>query len=188
MEKRNEADTEDMHCGRCESKEIETTFEDYAFEYGAGENQIELTASVPVRKCQACGYQFLDEEADDIQHDAVCNYLGVMTPAQVISLRELYGLNRAQFAKITKLGEATLARWEKSVLIQNAAYDNYLYLLGWHKNLKRICSRGEDAGAKQARDASKVLAKFREIDPTDEELVRKQAEFELQPTCGMGTI
>lgn len=188
MEKKIEAATEGMHCGRCESKKIETTFEDYAFEYGAGENQIELTASVPVRKCQACGYQFLDEKTDDIQHEAVCKHLGVMTPAQVISLRGLYGLNRAQFAKTTKLGEATLARWEKSLLIQNAAYDNYLYLLGWKENLERIRSRGKETGAKQLMDGNKIVAKFREIDPTDEELVRKQAEFELQPTCGIGTI
>lgn len=188
MEKKNEAGTEVMHCGRCESKKIETAFEDYAFEYGVGENQVELTALVPVRKCQACGYQFLDEAADVIQHEAVCKHLGVMTPAQVSSLRGLYGLNRAQFAKITKLGEATLARWEKSVLIQNAAYDNYLYLLGWKENLDRIRSRGKETGAKQAMDGNKVVSKFREIEEVSEELARRQSEFELQPVCGTGII
>lgn len=186
MEKKIEAATEDMHCGRCESKKIETTFEDYAFEYGTGKKQIELTASVPVRKCQACGYQFLDEAADDIQHEAVCKHLGVMTPNQVKDLRGLYNLSRAKFSKITKLGEATLARWEKSLLIQNAAYDNYLYLLGWPENLEKIRTRGKETGAKQAMDGHKIVAKFREIDPTDEELVRKQSDFELQPACGMG--
>lgn len=185
MNGKNEESSKRMHCGRCESTNIETAFKDYCFEYGTGENQIELTALVPVRKCVSCGYEFLDEEADDIQHEAVCKHIGVMTPAQVSALRGLYRLNRTQFAKITKLGEATLARWEKGVLVQNAAYDNYLYLLGWTENLKRVRSRGKETGSKQAMDGNKVVSKFREIEVTDD-LIRKQSEFELQPACGMG--
>jgi hypothetical protein len=47
-------------------------------------------------------------------------------------------LSRAEFARLTKLGEATLVRWEKGSLIQNPANDQYLRLLGFEDNIRRL--------------------------------------------------
>lgn len=184
MENKDELASKSMHCARCEGKNIESTMEDYCFDYGVGKKQVELTAQVPVRKCVACGYEFLDEEADEAQHEAVCKHLGVMTPRQVSSLRNMYHLSRAQFAKVTALGEATIARWEKAVLIQNCAYDNYLYLLGFRENLKRITTRRSQELWEICRTTERPS--FRCIEDTPE-LRAEQNSFQLHPALE-GTV
>jgi len=103
-----------------------------------------LSARIPVRRCEECGNQFLDAEAEDLMHEAVCRHLGVMTSSEVRAIRRQSGrLSRAEFARITRLGEATIGRWERGELIQNAAYDQLLYLLTFPENLVRIRERVE---------------------------------------------
>jgi len=128
-------------CPVCGSGNVETYEEDYKFAYGFGESRAELMARIPIRKCCECGFSFRDWVADDICHEAVCHHLGIMTPAQIRAMRDLYGLTQAEFSEITKLGEATLSRWERGVIIQNEAYDNYLYLLGYSENFDRVLKR-----------------------------------------------
>ena len=128
-------------CGECGSERIRTSREIYNFPYGIGNDTVELSCEVPFRKCSDCGFSFIDGEAEDICHEEVCKHLGVMTPAKIRALRELHGLTQAQFKEVTKLGEATLSRWERGVVIQNQAYDNYLYLLAFPKNFDRVRER-----------------------------------------------
>jgi putative zinc finger/helix-turn-helix YgiT family protein len=128
-------------CPDCGSSKIETSEENHSFTYGHAEDKADLIVKVPVRACSDCGASFLDRVAEDLCHDAVCQHLGVMTPSQIKGLRKLYNLTQAQFRDITKLGEATLSRWERGLVIQNQAYDNYLYLLGFPENLDKIRSR-----------------------------------------------
>jgi len=87
--------------------------------------------------------EFTDESAEVLKHAAVCKHLGVMTPAEILDLRRRYGLSRGDFARITKLGEASLARWENGNLIQSQAYDQYLSLLKDPGNFERL--RASDA-------------------------------------------
>jgi putative zinc finger/helix-turn-helix YgiT family protein len=131
-------------CAECGSKRVETHFEDYVFSYGHGSSKVSLSAQVPVRRCQDCGFTYRDSVADSICHDAICEHLGVMKPQQIKSLREMHDLTQAEFAELTKLGEATISRWERGVLIQTEAYDNYLYLLGYSDNLGRLRHRNND--------------------------------------------
>jgi putative zinc finger/helix-turn-helix YgiT family protein len=139
---------ESQVCPNCGSKDIRTTWIDDTFSYGVGANPVQLTAHVPLRICTACNFEYYDEEAEDLHHEAVCRHLGVQTPAEVQALREKYGLSRAEFANLTKLGEATIARWERGALIQNTANDRYLRLLHWEENLKRLrdMEEGRKAG------------------------------------------
>ena len=44
---------------------------------------VELTAQVPVRTCNACGFQFTDDVAEEARHEVVCRHLGVMTPKEI---------------------------------------------------------------------------------------------------------
>jgi hypothetical protein len=53
----------------------------------------------------------------------------MLTPREITAIREQYSQGRAQFSRITRIGEATLARWERGALIQNPAFDQYLRLI-----------------------------------------------------------
>jgi transcriptional regulator with XRE-family HTH domain len=65
-----------------------------------------------------------------------------MTPAEIRAIRREAGaLSRAQFARITRLGEATIGRWERGELIQNRANDQLLYLLTFPENVTRLRNR-----------------------------------------------
>jgi putative zinc finger/helix-turn-helix YgiT family protein len=172
-EKKNEAASE-IICPECGSKAIEIIEEDYKFTYGAGKEAIEITARVPVTNCKECAGKFLDANAEDICHEHICRHLGVMNPAQIKSLREHYHLSQAEFSHITKLGEATLSRWERGVVIQNQAYDNYLYLLGFLENLERVESRKKS----KEQDSKVSEPVFREIEITSE-LLEQQRSFKL---------
>ena len=111
------------------------------FAYGTGKDCVQLRAAVPLRTCRDCGFQFTDHHAEGARHEAVCRHLGVMTPREVEAVRTRLGMTRAAFADLSRLGEASLARWEKGLLIQNAANDQLLYLLRFPENVKRLRSR-----------------------------------------------
>ena len=130
-----------LTCPECGSRRVESTEKQHKFLYGTEADKVELSAKVPVRKCEDCGFSFFDHVFEEICHNVVCRHLGVMTPTQIKDLRNLYNLTQAQFSEFTKLGEATLSRWERGAIIQNQAYDNYLYLLGFKENHKRIYNK-----------------------------------------------
>ena len=125
-------------CPECGSGSVVTRLEKQRFPYGEGSESVELEVSVPVRKCSECGFEYLDDAAEDIRHEAVCRHLGVFTPDEIRQVREAYGFSRAEFARLTRLGEATLTRWENGALIQNHAYDQFLGLLRFPENVRRL--------------------------------------------------
>ncbi len=136
----------DLCCPDCESSRIVTEVVDHRFPYGQGDAAIELFARIPIRRCEECDSEFLDDEAEDLMHEAVCRHLRVMTPSDVRAIRQQYGgLTRAEFARITRLGEATIGRWERGELVQNAAYDQLLHLLTFPENMIRLRQRLEAA-------------------------------------------
>jgi putative zinc finger/helix-turn-helix YgiT family protein len=116
-------------CPECGHPEIDTVWANCPFPYGVGPEAVELDVRLPVRKCRKCGFEFFDEEAEDLRHEAVCRHLGVLTPREIKALRRKFGFSRADLARLTGLGEATIARWERGELIQNVANDRYLRLL-----------------------------------------------------------
>jgi transcriptional regulator with XRE-family HTH domain len=99
----------------------------------------------------------------------------VLAPREVAALRARYDLSRAQFARLTHLGEATIARWERGELIQNAAYDQFLHLLSFPENIQRLRDRNESPTAQYA------VIRFRRLTLTAA-LLAKQDTFQLRPT------
>ena len=85
--------------------------------------------NVPVRRCGACGFEYLDQSAERLRHDAVCHHLGVLPPSEVRLIREGYGMTRARFARMTGFGKASLDCWENGLTIQTRANDRRLRLL-----------------------------------------------------------
>ncbi len=157
-----------LSCPECESKRITTENIKHRFPYGKDADAVELSACIPVRRCGECGDEFLDSEADDLMHEAVCHHLHVMTPSEVQAIRkQCVGLSRAEFTRITRLGEATLARWERGALIQNAAYDQFLYLLTFAENMIRLRKRVDNAGlAEVPKDIAATTQKFPSLNVT----------------------
>ncbi len=112
------------------------------FPWGVDKDAAILSADVPVHRCEECRFEFTGEEAELARHDAVCRYLGVLSPRELRAIREAYSVSRAEFSRITQIGEASLARWESGSLIQNKALDCYLRLLMIPENFTR-CRAGQ---------------------------------------------
>ena len=128
-------------CPNCGGSAIVSSLVADTFTHGEGEDATEVTATVPLRTCKDCKFQYLDQEAEDLAHEALCEHLGVLTPRQIRTLRASHSMSRVEFARFTKLGEASLGRWERGTLIQNGANDQYLFLLGFPENAERLRNR-----------------------------------------------
>jgi DNA-binding transcriptional regulator YiaG len=140
-----------------------------------------VSAVVPLRRCSECGFEFLDAEAEARQHAAVCRHIGVMTPSEIRRVRQMTGnLSRGEFARLTRLGDATIGRWERGELIQNAAYDQLLYLLTFPENVIRLRDRVERLSSSEYLPQPPA-ATFRVIRPTDD-LRERAAKFSLTRT------
>ena len=101
-----------MTCAACSGNNLSSRMEMDEFEYGAGESAVSLSANVVVFACDDCDFEFTGPSAEVARHEAVCRHLGVMTPAEIRELRGRYGMSRQSFASITRLGAASIARWD----------------------------------------------------------------------------
>jgi putative zinc finger/helix-turn-helix YgiT family protein len=171
---------ERLQCPECGSADVRTRLERQQFPYGQGKDAVELEVVIPVRRCSACGSEYLDDSAETIRHEAVCRHLGALTPEDIRRLRDGYGLSRAEFARLTRLGEATLSRWESGVLVQNAAYDEYLRLLFYADNVRRLQVRDL---ARRNGSHGKVVAiasyRYRALN-NDERMSKEGQTFQLR--------
>ena len=119
----------DLICPQCGAESVTTFRHHDTFNYGSGDAAVTLHVDLPVRRCAACDFEFLDHEGERLRHEAVCRHLGVLTPTEVQAIRKRHGMTRAAFAQITGLGAATLNRWENGAVVQNLANDRYLRLI-----------------------------------------------------------
>ena len=137
-----------VECASCGSQSTATRMEEESFQYGEADATVMLIANVPVHTCAECGFEFTNGTADAIRHDSVCRHLGVMTPAEISKIRKGFGFSKAEFARQTGIGEASVNRWERGAIIQNAAMDSYLYLLSLPGNLRALRERGHTTHAR----------------------------------------
>lgn len=178
-------------CPNCASSNVAYAMETQEFQYGVEENAVQLNAQVNVGTCGDCEFEFTGESGEIARHEAVCRHLRVMTPTEVQSVRISYGLSRTKFSDLTRLGTASLARWETGQLIQNAAYDSLMFLLMFPDNLERLKHRfspNREKAVAMARaeniqrannPGSPRFQTFVEVSPVME---RRAALFELNPS------
>ncbi len=168
-------------CGNCGSMNVATSMETDRVVHGVGADAAELPVEVPVRTCAECGTQFTDDEAERVRHEAVCRYLGLLTPSEIRGIRIRYEMRRAEFAALTKLGEATLARWESGSTLQNAAYDRYLRLLCFPENVSRLSGpSAQMAGQAQPSNVIRFpTRRLRAIAEVSPEVAAAQRAFRL---------
>ncbi len=138
IEMENNKPSQHEECPNCGKQSITTVRETEKVTYGRGNDAIEIPVQLPVRACTECGFQYTDEQAEGIRHNAICHYLGLMTPGEIAALRRRYNMTRAEFADLTGFGEASLARWETGKLIQNTANNHLLYLLSFESNMEHL--------------------------------------------------
>ena len=129
-------------CPSCEEFQVTTTNAHIEFPFGVGEAAVTLVAVVPLHVCAACDLEYFDDSAERIKHEAVCAHLSLLTPTRIQGIRKKHDLSRTEFCRITKIGEATLARWERGELLQSAGYDRYLRLLEDPQILARVRTGG----------------------------------------------
>lgn len=110
-------------CELCGEAAAVQSLETQQFAYLDGQEEVLLTAVLPVVACAACGEAYLGTDAEMIQHEAVCHYLGRLTPSEIRALRDRHGLTQAKLAERTGIGIASIKRWENGTVIQNASLD-----------------------------------------------------------------
>lgn len=170
------------HCPQCDGP-VNTVVHQHVLQYGSGDSTIELNVNLPVRKCPACSFEFLDEEGESVKHEALCRHFGVLGPNEIRDIRRAYDLTRAQFAELTGLGEATLGRWENGTVIQTQANDRYLRLLAQPATFARlgaiVTSLSGDYLGNFSEKPKAVEVRFPALRVT-ERLTRQQSAFRLR--------
>lgn len=153
-------------CPACGSARVSEHREAIKFEYGVGTETIQVSAQVPVCHCEDCGFSFMDERAETLRHDAVCRAIRILTPAELKAIRERYGLSQQDFAGITRIGRASLNRWETGSLFQSGSIDSLLYLLGFAENLDRLRLRFQTgkSASRSERPTGAAARRFRCIE------------------------
>ena len=174
----NNAASTALACPQCGESAISTSIQRDKFVYGSGDSAVELIVDLPVRHCIDCDIHYVDAEAEDIKHEAVCRHLGVLAPAAIVNIRKMHGLSRAAFAKITGLGEASLGRWEKGINIQNLANDRYIRLLEDSRVMQQLREVAMSAESRPSQRKGDVLP-FPNLVVTKEVLQRK-SRFRLR--------
>lgn len=125
-------------CPLCAQPGVNTSIKCHEFTYGSGDTAVELTANVPVRQCESCEFEYLDETAEQLKHEAICQHLEVLPPSAIRRIRKNHKMSRARFAQVTGLGEASLNRWENGISIQSHGNDRFLRLLSLAGNMTQL--------------------------------------------------
>jgi putative zinc finger/helix-turn-helix YgiT family protein len=160
MNKR-ENEAQEALCPECGTANLETVQIEETFDYGGRKELIHVTAVLPIKHCRKCDFSFEDWETTQARHRAACVTVGVQSPEEIRQIRKAYGLSQKAFARATRLGAATLNRWERGHLIQNGANDDYLYLLRFPENLDRLRRRRQ-------RKEKPAPKRFQRLEPTVE--------------------
>jgi putative zinc finger/helix-turn-helix YgiT family protein len=87
------------------------------------------TEGVPIEDCDHCGESFSGPEAVRIRHEALGRALGLLTPAEIVEIRNQAHLSHEEFASLIGVDEKDVSLWEQGRLWQDRAVDNLLRVL-----------------------------------------------------------
>jgi putative zinc finger/helix-turn-helix YgiT family protein len=79
-----------------------------------------------VPKCRACGEVIFSNSVDDQIMQALRSQLHLLTPQQIKAGRKALSLKSKDLAEHLGVAAATVSRWEKAMMIQSRAMDNFL--------------------------------------------------------------
>lgn len=166
-------------CPNCGSLNVRVEQREDHFLYGVGEQAADLTALVPMHICADCGLEYTNEIGERLRHESVCRHLGILSPTEIIAIRERRGLSRRQFAAVTRIGLASLSRWEAGDGNQNPAMDVYLRLLA-HTEVFEIVARSEFATNRTLAPSPRKFPAFERLNPLRQAHTRqREGVFEI---------
>lgn len=122
-------DTGAAECILCGDQAARPSIADQQFVYRDGGREVVLHAKIAIIHCETCDEAYTAAGAEEAQHEAVCAYLGRLSPTQIRALRERLNLSQARLAELTQIGIASIKRWESGSCIQNASLDARLRAL-----------------------------------------------------------
>ena len=171
---------EEFTCPLCDAPAF-TEWKTHRFPYGEGESQVELQVYLPVRCCSKCEFQYTDWVGEELEHEAVCKHLNLLSPKEIRAIRTKYGMTRAEFAEQTGLGEASIGRWERGELMQSHANDRYLRLLALEDGMSRLRLVLARTYQQSFTASSKPVGNQFRIISINQQTRQHQANFELNP-------
>jgi HTH-type transcriptional regulator / antitoxin MqsA len=103
-------------------------------------------------RCAGCGSEFyLPGQMEATQQRAAANARaaeGLLTPAEILAIRQGLRLTQAEFERLLGVGPKTVVRWERGTVFQNKATDSLLRLIHADRNNARIlAARNESPGS-----------------------------------------
>lgn len=105
---------------------------------------VEIQASVAV--CVECGNDIfltkLEEQNFKRAYDAYRRENDLLTAAEIVAIREQYGLSQRALAQLVGWGEVTVSRYENGA-IQTRGHDHFLRLLKDPENIRRLLDEAE---------------------------------------------
>ena len=174
------------HCERKGTLHLETVTDEVTIRTTLGSFQTAITYSQVV--CDSCEEAFTDAAGAAVYDSEIESKRKAFVAAQVRQIRELTGLSRSEFLAITKLGDASLTRWETGAGEPTAAYASFLVLLRLPENLRHLVAADRSARAAKQPDettASSVAldepkVSFRILKRTPD-IINRSKHFQLRP-------
>lgn len=129
------------------------------FPHGVGEDEVLLSAILPVWRCETCDEVYLAEGAEQRQNTVVAEYQGKMRPSEIRRLRERAGLTQVKFADALGIGVASVKRWETGQMAPSKALNRLLQTFEREWAARQVGRASEtDARWRTARPASRRTA------------------------------
>jgi|SRR5688572_6289329 len=150
---------------------------------------------LPGLVCETCGAAVIGDEGQELRDQEIVAKRRKAIANDILQIRGDTDMSRDEWLALTRLGDASLSRWENGSHEPTAGYINYLYLLRFQSNVQRLLERqGNIAAAAEeslpendgesgiwkgalveafpdAQFGEDVLEAARHFDPTDFELV-----------------
>lgn len=151
-----------LSCPACGKQAVYERWSDESFEYGVGDHSVALNVRIPLCHCRDCDLEFTDYRAEELRHAAVCRHLKLLTPTEIVAIRERHRMSQQAFADVSRFGRASVARWESGSIFQNASADNLLYLLCFTDNIDRLKQRFTQVDVEVPQQAE-IRTRFRSL-------------------------
>jgi len=119
-------------CPSCGNGILNKVHGQYETVFNDGEDERSLQVpGVDWLECPACGETLLGNIALKKIDQAKYEALGLLSPSDILALREKFGKTQEEMADILRVGSKTYCRWENGHFFQTKANDNYLRLVFW---------------------------------------------------------
>ena len=160
-----------FYCEGCDTTvKPQETFVETRAQHGCVRGE-DITVEMPVRICSACATIIndtaLDTALDIATYDVYRARHNIVFPAEIVALREKYGLSQKNLALLLGLGEITVHRYEGGALA-DVAPSKLLRLMNNPANMRQMLSESGDVLS--ARLRAKLEARLAELEAPAREL------------------